>query len=433
MSVRIICLILIIILLQTCNSVEPPPDNSTINLSLEDVASIEAWIKLTTINLPLPTTVTLTKNNVVGQNIILTHADTLLYIDSLLPNTTYNFHATSIQNPASSISSNLLQVTTLDTTSHNFTFETWTFGEHSTSVLYDVAVINENNIWAVGEIFLNDSLGQPDPHAYNAAHWNGNEWEIKKISVEFRGNLITPPLEGVFAFSSSDIWLVGSLPIHGDGNDWEIFDLRTTVDPNLSLSKSWGTTSNDIYFVGRAGSIAHYNGTSWQKIESGTNLNLYDIYGDYSETSGTYEILVAGANRSVSSEKQILKVSNTTTVTPLVTEGITSSIVDIWFKANRKYYVCGAGLFSKNNIETSEAWEELTVSSVYLESIDGYELNDIVVCGSFGELLHYNGSSWMLYDDMPGGSLLLSVKIKDNLVVTVGINNSNAFVALGRR
>ena len=54
-----------------------------------------------------------------------------------------------------------------DTTSHNFTWQTWTFGEHSSSVLYDVVIIDENNIWAVGEIYLSDSLGQPDPHAYN--------------------------------------------------------------------------------------------------------------------------------------------------------------------------------------------------------------------------------------------------------------------------
>jgi len=47
----------------------------------------------------------------------------------------------------------------MDTTSHNFTWQTWTFGEHSSSRLYDVAIINENNIWAVGEIYMKDSLG----------------------------------------------------------------------------------------------------------------------------------------------------------------------------------------------------------------------------------------------------------------------------------
>ncbi len=78
------------------------------------------------------------------------------------------------------VSSNELSVTTMDTTSHNFTWQTWTFGEHSSSTLYDVAIIDENNIWAVGEIYMNDSLGNPDPDAYNAVHWNGSELEYKE-------------------------------------------------------------------------------------------------------------------------------------------------------------------------------------------------------------------------------------------------------------
>ncbi len=58
-------------------------------------------------------------------------------------------------------------ITTMDTTSHNFTRQSFTFGQHSSSVLYDVAIIDENNIWAVGDIYMNDSLGNPDPNRYN--------------------------------------------------------------------------------------------------------------------------------------------------------------------------------------------------------------------------------------------------------------------------
>src|SRR5690606_5158442 len=47
-------------------------------------------------------------------------------------------------------------------------------------------------------------------------------------------------------------------------------------------NKIWGTSSNDIYFVGRNGSIVHYNGSpgadGWTKIESGTDLSLSDIW-----------------------------------------------------------------------------------------------------------------------------------------------------------
>ena len=73
-----------------------------------------------------------------------------------------------------------------DTTSHNFTWQSWTFGEIGTSRLYDVAIVDENNIWAVGEIYLLDSLGQPDPRAYNALHWDGIKFEIERIPYYYQ-------------------------------------------------------------------------------------------------------------------------------------------------------------------------------------------------------------------------------------------------------
>ena len=98
MPKKIVVLLFIFIgLLQSCNTTEPPPAEKTITLTLEDAASIEAWIKLTTTNLQLPTTITLKQNNENRSTINLDKTDTLLYIDSLLPNTTYSFQVSSIQ------------------------------------------------------------------------------------------------------------------------------------------------------------------------------------------------------------------------------------------------------------------------------------------------------------------------------------------------
>ncbi|GAB6283775.1 MAG: hypothetical protein STSR0008_25920 [Ignavibacterium sp.] len=158
-----IILILIIffsflLLFFSCDDSTNPPEADSINLKLEDVSCTEAWITLTTNNLQLPAEINLLRTDVNGNSVsqisILTTQDSLLYIDSLLPNQTYKF-----QSVIQSInqSSNELNITTMDTTSHNFTFETYTFGEHSNSVLYDVAIIDENNIWAVGENWISDT------------------------------------------------------------------------------------------------------------------------------------------------------------------------------------------------------------------------------------------------------------------------------------
>ncbi len=55
--------------------------------------------------------------------------------------------------------SDTLQVRTLDTTSNNFTWQTFTFGDADagSSEIYDAAIISEDNIWCVGEVNVNDT------------------------------------------------------------------------------------------------------------------------------------------------------------------------------------------------------------------------------------------------------------------------------------
>jgi len=60
-----------------------------------------------------------------------------------------------------------------DTTSHAFSFQEFTFGGASASALYDVVIVSDTNIWAVGEIYLDSANGNLVPFPYNAVHYNG--------------------------------------------------------------------------------------------------------------------------------------------------------------------------------------------------------------------------------------------------------------------
>jgi hypothetical protein len=55
----------LLLLFVQCDTNEPPT-NSTVTLKLEEVSCIEAWIKLETINLQLPTTLTLKQTDPSG-------------------------------------------------------------------------------------------------------------------------------------------------------------------------------------------------------------------------------------------------------------------------------------------------------------------------------------------------------------------------------
>ena len=167
----------LIYLLARCDSTEPPIEAHGLVLKLEDVSCTEALIELSTINLQIPATVILKQNNQARITINLVNPDTLLYIDSLLPNQSYTFQSIAQQINQSEVSSNELSVSTMDTTSHNFNYEAYVFGDqYQSSILFDVAIINENSIWAVGEIYLLDSIGQSI--RYNAVHWDGTEWKL---------------------------------------------------------------------------------------------------------------------------------------------------------------------------------------------------------------------------------------------------------------
>ena len=189
---------------QSCNTTEPPPFKEeppkAIKLKLLDVSCTEAFINVNADDSVLPVAITLKKDNTALFSFTLTKTDTVVIDTTLQPNINYTYQTTA-QIKGKEENSDTLQVKTLNTTSHNFTWQKFEFGGiGGSSVLNDVAIIDENNIWVVGEIYA-DTTGQ----AYNAVHWNGTSWELKRIQTYFRGNLITVPLDGIFAFSSTDI------------------------------------------------------------------------------------------------------------------------------------------------------------------------------------------------------------------------------------
>jgi hypothetical protein len=323
-----------------------------------------------------------------------------------------------------------------DTTSHNFSFQTCTFGEHSSSVLYDVAIINENNIWAVGEIYMNDSLGQPDPNAFNAAHWDGSEWKLKRIRYYGSCSAVEyPPLIAIWALSENELvisnggsigWLTGNT-----------LRLDCEINPLLtgSINKVWGSNKDDLYVVGNNGNIVRYQNGSWTNIVSGTDLDVYDIWGDYNSTNSGYEIIAVAAKEFVTFNRRIFRITGNSAQN-ISSDSIPFSIHGVWFKSGKKYLVAGDGLYSKNNINSTSEWEWLhpAVTYYYLYAIRGQDINDIFTCGAFGEMIHYKGSTWKSFmQETSINGTLNNIDFKKNLVAAVGYASPKAVITIGKR
>ena len=287
---------------------------------------------------------------------------------------------------------------------------------------------------------MKDSAGQSDPLPYNLAKWDGISWQLTKVTVQTNYGLVTSPFYGIYAFSSNDIWILSGLPIHGDGMSWTQYDLYgmgLLGQKDGYMTKAWGTNSSDIYFVGTKGTIVHYNGSSWTKIESGTTLDFQDIYGAINPQTNQTEIVAVASQLDINQGNKIVLIQGTTVV-PINSDGLSWSIVGVWFVLGQQYYIVGDGVGKKQSLQDTNPWNISptgTLARYYSESIRGNAINDVIIAGAFGDMLHYNGSTWKDYvgqTSFPNGSFT-SVAMKGNLVIAVGGDGPKAVITVGRR
>jgi hypothetical protein len=83
-------------------------------------------------------------------------------------------------------------------------------------------------------------------------------------------------------------------------------------------------------------------------------------------------------------------------------------------------------------------WSRVSVPSqnVGMLGIAGAAANDIIVCGFFGLVMHYNGDDWWRYDellDLSGNMTLERVWMDANNAFIVGSTSAQAIVVRGRR
>ena len=159
-------------------------------------------------------------------------------------------------------------------------------------------------------------------------------------------------LLSVWGSGPEDVWAGGGttdrgVVLHGDGETW------TELDTGASSMLWWvyGFSGDDVYAVGERGLILHYDGSSWQRAESGTDLTLYGVWG----ASGD-DVWIVGGDP--------------------ITEG--SAVV-----------LRGHGTsFSR----VTDLPSELAPGALF--KAYGYAADDVILVGSEGAVLRWNGASW---------------------------------------
>jgi hypothetical protein len=338
------------------------------------------------------------------------------------------------------VESNELSLNTMDTTSHDFNWQVFEFGEHGHSRLNDVAIINENNIIAVGEIYMNDSLGNPDFNAYNAVHWDGTDWKLHKIIFytfcpQGTGSG-SYPARAVFALDNENIVISSGSQVAYLNNGIQIS--RECIP--TSVNKIWGSSSNDIYVVGNNGNIARYLNGTWRKIESGTDVDLYDVWG----SSDGKTVWACGYTNNYATST-LLRYNGTQI--EIVYEGNSANqnngyyigpISGVWGTGSIRIYMMNwGGIYVQSNSSTLFLEKEIARFSDVGFGIDGTDHNNIFACGE-GFVGHWNGISYTeypeLYKDL---RTFYSISTKGNSVCAVGSDYegfiySRAVIALAK-
>ncbi|MCX7759374.1 MAG: hypothetical protein N2169_07215, partial [bacterium] len=379
-----------------------------------------------------------------------TQLDTLVIDEGLLPKREYRYKAYRVDKGVAVDSSMELIVRTMDTTSHEFSWEITYLGDGASSVLYDVAIINDTLAYAVGEISVRDSNGQWINPPYNMAQWDGKSWKLKRIMYNYQGSDYYAPLHSVFAFSENDYWVGSNQPMKWNGTKWITFDLGSDIW-NGWIKKIWGSNGNNVFIVGGNGAIAHFDGVRWRRIEitpesgqGGTDVDLTDVWGSpngsivwataYSDDRyETYLLRYSGIDWNIAYDG-----TNSWYHTP---DSISGVITSIWTNSKNKVFVgAGAGIFL---CDVRLNWKSLLITPFgWLRTlpsrIRGEAINDIFIVGTYGFIGHYNGLTSKHYKDYWGPGLVFkSVSQKGNFVIAVGYLygpiKSKATVFIGRR
>lgn len=298
-------------------------------------------------------------------------------------------------------------------------------GDNKSSSLSDVVIIDDDNIWAVGELFLDDSLGNKDYTPYNLTHWNGENWSYHRLQFfTFPNHPHTHPYatSSIFALDENDIWI-------SSGNQITHFNGNKQVDTKFlpfNVRQIWGNNKKKIYAVGDNGGIACYDGQNWKDILSGVDYHFTDIcgYGEDVCVCGvkdamTKSILIRLTNNKI--EKLCFgEESNSTIISPI---GLFSTV---WM--DKKGFIFIGGNYVYTNKYNYWGYGNKTndiQSRSYFSRIRGNSSIDMIAFGCFNTIMHYNGKDWL-----PLGNQYSSLSrkcwvgdIKEDMAVGVGVEH----------
>ena len=449
-------LIIIFLIFSQFNCSSPTAPQNEISFSAVDVVCTEVWLKLGFTNSSNGGKYEITRNGNVVLAGTLVQTDTVLVDTTVQPSKSYNYIAYQIINGNNKKQSLPIQVTTLDSTSSSYSWQLYKFGDFNStgmpSYLYDVKIINDSLIYAVGDIYMNKATGNNNiSYPYNLIKWNGKNWNyftLQYFPPGSTGDSVYAPGSALFANNQNDIWVSAGVPFHFNGSSWTAFYNTGANEAN----RIWCDKNGNCWFVGNSGSVILYTKGKWQSITSTTKPNLYDIYSidgkniylsgsNFQNYSG---ILLKGNSSGFNTLEYGMNLVNSIQLFNPYFDGIArtvwvSNTGTVFFAGNWLYRDVGGQISFMKSLPGNH-WGGNTSGqySGFLSQIRGLAENQMILVGERNTIRYFNGVNWkqlgMPYD--PNSNYTwLSTAITNDLIVVVGYttNPTNGIIMMLKR
>ncbi|HRN27900.1 MAG TPA: hypothetical protein PL018_15050 [Ignavibacteriaceae bacterium] len=308
-----------------------------------------------------------------------------------------------------------------DSTTQNFTFETFEFGDgFSSSYFNDVFIFDQNNIWVCGNVLTNDST---DGNLY---HWNGHYWNALRLNyVDMEGIW---GINGIIYLASNGLWRYNGLALIRQ-------NITGTFSQGQGVHKLWGSSENNIWGVGPNGTIVHFDGTAWSKIDFDEGFRFDAITGS-KQTGIAYASATSQQFNTIIVELKNGAV-NIIYDTTIDENHLTSFSIGLF---NEETLILGNKNVWTFNILSKETEIKYVfpINGDFITLLAIYKPNDIYFfADKYGNgeiMLHYNGKRFSGFNFSNRNSVIYggAYAIKD-LAVMTGFSNNKAYLIKVKR
>ena len=216
-------------------------------------------------------------------------------------------------------------------------------------------------------------------------HYDGSSWQTYRNSTD-EGSL-----NALWGSGPGDVWAIGEPILHLNGIYWAA---QNEILTRRNLQAVWGenTGLRNVWAVGDAGTIMHYNGFAWSLDQNPATAALLGVWG-----SGPTDVWAIGGYGT------ILHYDGASWTS--VTSGTMQYLGGVWGSGPKDVWAVGDNGTILHY--TGAGWTLVaSPTKAHLSQLWGSRSNDIWAVGASSTILHYDGNSWKVAASGPGGSLL---------------------------